>query len=89
MENKLNPLHLAQNAPRCGAKTRKSTPCQAPAVKGRKRCRMHGGASPGAPKGARHGRYNSGLYTNEMKEERQNFRELIKEMKNTLGEVNT
>ncbi|WP_432653824.1 HGGxSTG domain-containing protein [Sphingobium nicotianae] len=27
--------------------------CQSPAVKGRKRCRMHGGTNPGAPKGNR------------------------------------
>jgi len=32
---------------RCGAKTRQGQPCKAPAVRGRKRCRMHGGASCG------------------------------------------
>lgn len=49
---------------RCGAKTRAGTPCQAPAVSGRKRCRMHGGApGSGAPKGNRnalqHGDYSA------------------------------
>ena len=39
-----------QNAPRCGAKTRKGTPCKGPAVKGKRRCRMHGGTNPGRPK---------------------------------------
>jgi len=34
-------------APRCGAKNRAGNPCQAPAMKGRKRCRMHGGRSTG------------------------------------------
>lgn len=43
---------LAQ-APRCGAKTRRGTSCQSPAVQGKKRCRMHGGTNPGAPKGNR------------------------------------
>lgn len=33
--------------------TRAGTECQSPAVKGRKRCRMHGGTNPGAPKGNR------------------------------------
>lgn len=52
-----------QDSPRCGAKTRAGTPCQAPAVRGKKRCRMHGGAAgSGAPKGNRnafkHGRYS-------------------------------
>ena len=32
---------------RCGAKTRKSTPCQRPALKDKTRCRLHGGASTG------------------------------------------
>lgn len=37
----------------CGAKTRKGAPCKSHPVTGRKRCRMHGGASTGAPKGNR------------------------------------
>ena len=36
---------------RCGAKTRSGEPCKKWAVKGRTRCRLHGGANPGAPKG--------------------------------------
>ena len=32
---------------RCGAKTRRSTPCQRPANKRNGRCRLHGGASTG------------------------------------------
>ncbi|MBN34882.1 MAG: hypothetical protein CMM46_08915 [Rhodospirillaceae bacterium] len=38
-------------APRCGARTRWGTPCPAPAIRGRVRCSMHGGRSPGAPAG--------------------------------------
>ena len=44
-----NPQGNPMNAPRCGAKTRKGTPCMAPAVRGKKRCRMHGGNNPGRP----------------------------------------
>ena len=52
-----------RQSPRCGAKTRAGTPCQAPAVHGKKRCRMHGGAQgSGAPKGnqnaLKHGMYS-------------------------------
>src|SRR3954469_8729924 len=36
--------------PRCGARTRSRRSCQAPAMPNG-RCRMHGGTSPGAPKG--------------------------------------
>jgi hypothetical protein len=48
--------------PRCGAKTRRGTPCQRPAILKSGRCRLHGGRSPGAPKG---NKYNlkHGLYS--------------------------
>jgi len=36
-------------APRCEARNRAGTPCQCPAMCGRKRCRLHGGLSPGGP----------------------------------------
>ena len=39
--------------------------CQSSPVKGRKRCRMHGGTSPGAPKGPSNGAWKHGLYTKE------------------------
>lgn len=34
-------------APRCGARTRHGTPCQCPALGGKRRCRLHGGRSTG------------------------------------------
>lgn len=46
------PANLA-SAPRCGAKTRSGAPCRSPAVRGRQRCKMHGGTNKGAPKGNR------------------------------------
>ena len=50
---------------RCLAKTRKGTPCQKPALRGRPRCQLHG-AKGGAPEGALNGNYKHGLYTKEM-----------------------
>ena len=50
--NPMQPERLA-SAPRCLARTRMGTECQSPAVKGKRRCRMHGGTNPGAPKGNR------------------------------------
>ncbi len=64
--NPMQPMQLAA-APRCHARTRSGTPCQCPAVKGRKRCRMHGGTNRGAPKGPKHGQYRHGFYTHEGK----------------------
>ena len=56
----INPMQRAHEAPRCGAKTRKGTACKSPTIRGKKRCRMHGGNSPGPSKGSKnawkHGR---------------------------------
>lgn len=38
---------LEQADIRCGAKTRKGTPCMAPAIPGSGRCKLHGGKSTG------------------------------------------
>ena len=46
------PLNPMQRASRCEARTRRGTKCQGPAMPNG-RCRMHGGGSPGAPKGNR------------------------------------
>ena len=49
LENKTLRLN---SAPRCLAKTRKGSLCQAPSVHGKRRCRLHGcGNGSGAPKG--------------------------------------
>jgi len=51
--NQINERRSSRNtgpmllSPRCGAKTRSGKPCRSPAVDGKKRCRMHGGA-PGS-----------------------------------------
>ena len=75
IETQLNNLH---RAPRCGAKTRARTACQCPAMRGRKRCRLHGGLSPGAPRGPRNGNFTDGQWTAEAIEERKWLRELVK-----------
>jgi glucans biosynthesis protein len=53
------PANLA-NAPRCLARARSGTACQSPAMKGKKRCRLHGGLSTGAPKGNQNARKHGG-----------------------------
>ena len=50
-------------SPRCGARTRRGDPCRAPAVCGKARCRMHGGArgsggQAGNRNARKHGRYD-------------------------------
>ncbi len=65
-------------APRCGARTRAGDPCQCPAVRERKRCRIHGGLSPGAPRGERNGNFKNGDWTAEAIDERRWLRSLVK-----------
>ncbi|WP_431521364.1 HGGxSTG domain-containing protein [Blastomonas fulva] len=48
----------------CGAKTRAGTSCRCPALKGKTRCKLHGGRSVGF-KGAANGNYRHGGQTQE------------------------
>jgi hypothetical protein len=97
MKIETNPVQRANTAPepaslkaspRCGAKTRAGHVCQSPAVKSRKRCRMHGGAvGSGAPKGKGNGSYTTGLFTKEMLNERQAIREIVAETRELMRRV--
>lgn len=74
-------------SPRCGAKTRSGSACRSPAVHGRKRCRMHGGApGSGAPR-ANQNACKHGLFTREAIEERKRIRALLGEARRLLGEM--
>ncbi|WP_407148334.1 HGGxSTG domain-containing protein [Bradyrhizobium sp. ORS 86] len=71
-------------SPRCGAKTRFGGACRAPAVSGRKRCRMHGGApGSGAPKANRNARKH-GLFTRGAIAERREIRALLGEARRLM-----
>ena len=66
-------------SPRCGAKTRCGGACHSPAVRGKKRCRMHGGAQgSGAPQANQNARRH-GLFTREAIAERRQIREVLGE----------
>jgi uncharacterized protein YjcR len=74
-------------AARCGAKTRQGAACAAPAVAGKKRCRMHGGAKgSGAPKGNKNA-LKSGLYTAEAIEMRRHVMRLVRATRKTILEI--
>nr|WP_272906558.1 HGGxSTG domain-containing protein [Devosia sp. SL43] len=69
---------------RCLARTRSGASCQSPAMTNG-RCRMHGGASTGAPIGnknaLKHGRYSA-----EAISRRRELSELLRSMRQLLGE---
>jgi hypothetical protein len=73
-------------AHRCGARTRAGHPCRQAAVRGRARCRMHGGAKgSGGPRGDRNGNFTHGLWTRETLEMRRTTREKVREIGAFLG----
>lgn len=75
------------SSPRCGAKTRSGKLCQSPAVTGKKRCRMHGGAEgSGAPLGNKNA-LKHGLYTREALAERRNLRSLLRQSRKLVHEI--
>lgn len=68
-ETAMAAVEAMQASPRCGAKTRSGAPCTAPAVAGKRRCRMHGGApGSGAPLGNKNA-LKHGDYARETKED--------------------
>jgi hypothetical protein len=72
-----NRLEKLRAAARCGARNRAGRPCQCPAIRGRSRCRLHGGLSPGAPKGDANGNFKTGYWTTEAVEERRWMRDMV------------
>jgi glucans biosynthesis protein len=72
-------LAIAHSLPRCGAKarTRNKAPCRGMPMKNG-RCRFHGGKSPGAPRGEKHGRYISGKFSKVEKESKTDFYDFVK-----------
>ena len=67
------PMHLSR---RCGARTRRGSRCRSPAMPNG-RCRLHGGMSPGAPKGNRNA-YKHGRYTAQAIEGRREITALLR-----------
>ena len=83
---KINPMHLDMHrAKRCGAKTRSGKPCQSPAM-ANGRCRMHGGPSPGAPKGNRNA-VKHGQYTRRAIQQRREIAALLRASRALLRET--
>ncbi|WP_312015827.1 HGGxSTG domain-containing protein [Bradyrhizobium liaoningense] len=76
-----------QASPRCGARTRSGTACLAPAVHGKTRCRMHGGAArSGAPRGNQNAQKH-GLFAQDRITERRAMRSLLGETRKLLQEL--
>ena len=72
---------------RCGARTRSGQPCRSPAVHGKRRCRMHGGAyGSGAPRGNKNA-LRHGLFTRKAIAERKRVRELLRQTRKLMLQI--
>ena len=82
-----NPVQLKEDN-RCLARTRKGKSgfCQARKVSGKKRCRMHGGTSDGAPKGNKNA-FKHGKYSREAIEKRKSAVKLKREFMALLRQI--
>jgi hypothetical protein len=64
------------------------TPCQSPAVREKRRCRMHGGAKgSGAPPGKRNGNYKHGQYAREALRERKTLAAMLKALRANAAKI--
>ena len=79
-----NPKHKNVEI-KCFARTRRGTLCQTPRITGRKRCRMHGGTSDGAPKGNKNA-FKHGRYSKVIIENRKRTMQLKREFRALLAE---
>jgi hypothetical protein len=72
---------------RCGARTRSGAPCRAPAVTGRTRCRMHGGAKGSGAPGGNQNRQEHGLYGRENVAKHRAVMDLIRRSEALLADI--
>jgi uncharacterized protein YjcR len=82
----IKPMQKAHNSLRCGAKTRRGGECQAPAIREKRRCRLHGGLSTGAPKGNQNA-FKHGRYTAKAIAQRKQTRALLRTFRELVAEV--
>ena len=66
-------------SPRCGARTRTGSACRSPAVSGKQRCRMHGGAKGSGARAGNRNALKHGRYSHEAIEFRRRMQELVRE----------
>jgi hypothetical protein len=89
-----NPSGDWTKARRCGALSRRQTACQCPAIRNRRRCRLHGGKSTGPKtaaglKRSRGARLKHGEYSAAAVAERARIRALFRQARALLDSLNS
>jgi hypothetical protein len=81
----MNSSLAMHRSPRCCARNRRGTPCQLPAVTGRGRCRLHGGAEGSGGQPDNRNAFRHGRYTAEAIAKRRMVAALIRACRDQLG----
>jgi hypothetical protein len=86
-----NPSGDFSKAPRCGAKNRRGTACQCPAMRNG-RCRLHGGLStgpktPGGLDRIKKAATKHGRYSQQARREQRHYQELLRSFRAFLNEL--
>jgi hypothetical protein len=84
-------MEITNNDPEqiCGAKTKSGAPCTNPPEKGRKRCRLHGGAVGSGGTIGNKNAWKHGLYSASAVEERRTLNSYLKEMQDMVKQIST
>ena len=74
-------------APRCGARTKSNNgePCRCPAIRGKARCRVHGGARGSGAKQGNKNALKHGESTAEIKDFKKELRRAIQRSRNIIS----
>ena len=75
------------SSPRCGARTRSGKPCRSPAVSGKARCRMHGGARGSGPPRGNQNALKHGRCTHEALEEHKQLRDFLRQSRMLIEQI--
>ena len=83
-------MYAFEKAPRCSAKTKSNygRPCRCPAVKGKMRCRVHGGAKRSGAPLSNINALKHGQTTSKVKEFKFKVRCAIQQSKKIISEFN-
>jgi hypothetical protein len=78
-----NNTYAFNKAPRCGARTKRNngSPCRAPAVRGKQRCRIHGGSKGGGGQKNNENALKHGCSTTAIKALKKEIRETLRAAK--------
>ncbi|NKB44430.1 MAG: hypothetical protein GKS03_09160 [Alphaproteobacteria bacterium] len=71
----------------CGARTRAGSPCRIPPVRGKTRCRMHGGAKMSGGQPGNQNAFVHGYYSAAAKAERKRLADQIRWLKREMKEM--